>query len=404
MNCLVRGSAQTPIAFRAGRDDTREATLAHVPGTAVYGGLAAAHARMRPNRRDEFGEFFMKERVIFGNLYPGKFSKTGRPANPLDQQLSPIRPLPRTARTCKRFGGFRFHADNDQEQRHGVWDSLIAWAAFALSDETNPDALGQLRECHCHEPLDKCTGFYRRGSLVGQWGASIASGGIVTRSGISRATGAVAMGVLYSREFLHTGNEFCGEWWIDDELASDFTSFFAEVSDGSLRVGHNRTRGFGKLAFPGGMVSAEVDSAIQIEARARAFDAALRQAAGADARHAFYLPATLVADCILPDIAGRYCLQITGNAIAETWGISSAELIYCNAAPRRVTGWNDMWGLPKADEWAIAMGSVFLFGLANEPDWQTLWEAQSRGCGSRCAEGFGAVRVADEFHVEVNGA
>jgi len=404
MNYLVRGKAQTSLAFRAGRDENREATLGYVPGSALLGALAAAHAETRPFRRDEFAEFFLKSRVIFGNLYPANFSKAGGPVSPLDQDVHPVRPLPSTGRSCKRFGGFKFHAADDEDERHGVWDSLVNWAAFVLSEKKDRATFSEVNECGCGERLDMFSGFCRRGAAAGEWGAAKASKGIVTRTGISRATGAVAIGVLYSREFLHAGNEFTGEWWIDDDLASDFRTFLTDASDGFLRVGHNRTRGFGKLVFPEGILAKDLDSAASIELRCRAFDSALRQAAGDSARPAFYVPVTLTADCILPDSAGRYRLQMTTEALADAWGISGAELIYCNAAPRRVTGWNDRWGLPKADEWAISMGSVFLFGLASEPEWQVLARAQAQGLGSRRAEGFGSVRIADEFHEEVKGA
>jgi CRISPR-associated Csx10 family RAMP protein len=209
--------------------------------------------------------------------------------------------------------------------------------------------------------------------------------------------------MLYSREFLQAGDEFYGEWRVDDALVNDFQAFLDDVSGGMLRVGHNRTRGLGKLIFPNDLQPANADTGVDIEARASDFDTRLRQAAGADARHAFYLPVTLTADCIWSDAAGRYRLQITPDVIAEAWGINGAELVYCNAAPRRVSGWSSLWGLPKVDEWAIAMGSVFLFGLPSVPDWQALANGQANGLGIRRAEGFGTVRIADEFHVEVNG-
>jgi CRISPR-associated Csx10 family RAMP protein len=346
----------------------------------------------------------LKGRVLYRDLYPLKVSKPNRVRNPLDETPSLARPLPRTALSCKRFSGFRFHADEDNDDRHGVWDSLIAWTAFALSGATNPALLTGLRDCTCGEPRDAFAGFYRRGRVVGQWGTAEAGQGIFTRTGVSRARGAAAEGILYSREFLQAGSEFYGEWWVDDAIADDFEAFLDEVSDdGTLRVGHNRTRGLGKLVFPDVQQTTNTETAAEIETRARAFDAALRQAVSDDARHSFYLPITLTADCIWPDKAGRYRLQITPEAIAETCSINDAELIYCSAASRRVSGWNSLWGLPKADDWAIAMGSVFLFGLPSEPDWQALASAQVSGVGSRRAEGFGALRIADEFHVEANG-
>ncbi len=402
MNLLVQARAQTPIAFRVGRDSRREETLDYVPGSALLGGLAAAHACLRPHQRDEFAVFFLQARVSYRNLYPARFSKPDRVANPLDADLAIVLPLPRTARSCKRFGGFRFHTTEDDDDRHGVWDSLLAWGAFSLSHEMEPARLAGLHNCSCGEPLNALPGFCRRGNLLGQWGVANVSKGMFTRTGVSRARAAAAEGVLYSREFLQEGSVFCGEWLVDDAIADDFQVFLEEVADGVLRVGHNRTRGLGSLGFPR-LLPNNADTAAEIEIRASNFDAALRQAAGADARHAFYLPVTLTADCIWPDAAGRYRLQITADAIAVAWNLNGAELIYCNAVPRRVSGWNSLWGLPKADEWAIVMGSVFLFGLPAEPDWQALAQAQTTGLGIRRAEGFGAIRIADEFHVEVTG-
>jgi CRISPR-associated Csx10 family RAMP protein len=404
MNFLIQATAQTPIAFRSGRDARREGTLGYVPGSALLGGLATAHMHIRPQRRDEFAEFFLHGRVFYRNLYPLKVSQANRAPNPLDAIPSVVYPFPRTAFSCKRFGGFRFHADVDDDDRHGVWDSLIAWAAFALSDGTNAALLTVLRDCTCGEPREVFAGFYRRERLVGQWGTAEASLGIFTRTGVSRARGAAAEGILYSREFLQAGSEFYGDWWVDDALTDSFEGFLDEVSsDGTLRVGHNRTRGLGKLVFREFQQTTHTDTAAEIETRARTFDAALRQAAGQDARHSFYLPVTLTADCIWPDKAGRYCLQMPPEVIEAACGLNGVALIYCNATSRRVSGWNSLWGLPKADEWAVAMGSVFLFGLPATPDWQALASTQANGVGSRCAEGFGTIRIADEFHVEATG-
>jgi len=225
-----------------------------------------------------------------------------------------------------------------------------------------------------------------------------------TRTGISRSRGTGADGILYSREFLHGGSEFCGEWWADDRVAEALESLVDQASDGTLRVGHNRTRGLGRLSFPHRLHELNAEDAAAIENRSKTFDARLREAAGGHAQHEFYLPVTLTSDCLLPDAPGRYRLQITSAVFREAFDVAGAELVYCNASRHLVTGWNSLWGLPKADEWAVAMGSVFLFGLPSEPDWNELAEAQNAGLGARRAEGFGAFRIADEFHWEVNGA
>lgn len=401
---LVIAKSLTPISFRARRDNRCEGTLSYVPGSVLWGGLAATHLRLRQQANTEFAEFFLSGKIVCGNLYPAQFSLPNRAPNPLDQQRSAVYPLPRTTRSCKRFGGFKFHADIDKDKRHGVSDSLIAWAVFSLSNQTETKELAELADClDCaDEPLDSFTGFYRRGSAPGQWASCNAAKGIFTRTGISRARGAAEEAMLYSREFLREESQFCGEWLVDDALTQRFGQFVEDAAEAGWRVGHNRTRGLGKLDIHSGLLPAVVDTAATLEARAKSFDAALRAKAGGLARHAFYLPVTLISDCIWPDATCRYRLRLTPDALAEAWGINDAELIYLNAGQRRVSGWNGMWGMPKADEWAMAMGSVFLFGLTAEPDWQRLTEAQVAGLGIRRSEGFGAVRIADEIHWEAN--
>lgn len=402
MNWLVPVRADTALSLRAGRDNRREATLSYVSGSAAWGALAAAHARLRPAQREQFAEFFLRGRLCCGNLYPCSF----RERNPVAEDRSPVRPLPRTARTCKRFPGFVYRAEEEDEPRHGVWDSLIAWAAYATEE---PEGLLQQNDCpRCSDPkqsLDSFPGFYRRGRGDGEWAIAEPRRGAVTRTGISRERGTAADQMLYSREFLAEGGEFLGEWRVDNAIADDFQHFVEEASELGTRVGNNRTRGLGRLAFPD-VWRVEPDTSAEIEARARRFDDALRAALSAP-RYAFYLSLTLTADCVWPESAGRYRLQITGPALQDAWGISGAELVYCNATPRRVSGWSNLWGLPKADEYAIGMGAVFLFGFKDPPGgdvWGALGKGQQEGLGTRRAEGFGIVRVGDPFHYEVNGA
>jgi CRISPR-associated protein Csx10 len=399
MNWLIQARAATALSLRSGRDNRREGTLGYVSGSAVWGALSAAHARMRPNQRDQFAEFFLRRRVCCGNLYPCCF-KNG---NPVAEDQSPVRPLPRTARTCKRFQGFHYWAEQEDEVRHGTWDSLIGWAVFVTSDCSKLPL--EQRECpRCQEPLDGFTGFFRRGRTEGEWAAAECRRGAVTRTGISRERGTAADQMLYSREYMAAGDMFVGEWTVDGVVADDFQQFLEEASNFGIRVGNNRTRGLGRLVFPK-MWSAAAETADDIEGRARKFDDALKGKVG-NPGHAFYLPLTLTADCIWPDRAGRYRLRITGEALQEAWGIGGAKLIYCNGAPRRVSGWSNLWGLPKADEYAIGMGAVFLFGFKDPPGaevWRALAAGQLSGLGNRRAEGFGAVRVGDPFHYEVNG-
>lgn len=166
-----------------------------------------------------------------------------------------------------------------------------------------------------------------------------------------------------------------------------------------MRLGNNCSRGFGRVAILTRAVEAEPVSALA--KRARAFDAQLKAQAGAWARHAFYLPVTLMSDAILYDDLLRHQLVLTPATLRAGAGVPAADLVYQNAGRELTPGWNRLWGLPRADEWAIAMGSVFLFGLPAEPDFAELAAWEQAGVGERRREGFGRLRVADPFHQEI---
>lgn len=407
MRAFVQARAATPLSFRS----EREETLGYVPGSALWGGLARAHSQLRPGRRDQFAEFFLTDRISFGNLYPSRFSQPEAKENPVNASRDSVFPAPRTAMTCKRFGGFRFHSAEDRDRRDGVWDSLVAWASFALSEGSDATLLDDLRDCRaagCGEPLDRFASFCRRGSGADEWASTTAKIGFYTRNGIDRNRLSAHEGILFNRRFLHERSEFFGEWTIEDSLADEFEEFLGEAADGFLRVGNTRTRGLGGLSLPLGLIrrgtEREEARAEQLAARTRAFDAHLRNTLGARARHAFYLAVLLVSDCIIKDAAGRFCLQVTPEVLLDEWGLGEAQLVYLNAGRRLVRGWNSLWGLPKSEQWAVAMGSVFLYGLDSEPDWEQLARAESQGLGLRRNEGFGAVRISDAFHLEVAGA
>lgn len=69
---------------------------------------------------------------------------------------------------------------------------------------------------------------------------------------------------------------------------------------------------------------------------------------------------------------------------------------------RRVTGWSAVWRMPKPDDLAITMGSVFVLALPDDSPQviDQLRTLQEEGIGRRRCEGFGQLRVASEFHYE----
>jgi CRISPR-associated protein Csx10 len=414
MKYIARISDCGPLSFRAGRDTKTSETLSYVPGSTLLGGLASAHGLLG-RAPAEFTDFFMREESYFTNLYPvPSVPENARPElEDLQEETAPVYPIPVTARTCKRFGGFKFDQTDGDDPHHGVYDSLIPWAIFALSDKTSIGALEAEKYClvpECNEPMDHFTGFYRRSDFNQEAiGKAKAKRGLRTRTGIDRNTGTVKHGILYSREVLRAGSQFWGIVNVPDEQAMAFYDFIEEANRVKLlRLGNNRTRGFGRITL-GLEQSEQRETTETLRQRIDDFTAELRcraREASIDAPHAAYVPLTLTSDVILYDRLLRCQMTITPAYLNEVWGLAGAELIYQNSGARRVMSWNSLWRLPKPDDIALAMGSVFLVAFQeplNESRLQALLTMQNQGVGARRREGFGRLVVANPFHWEVKG-
>ena len=406
-------SSESPLNFRVSRSTASFETFEYIPGTALLGAFAAAHRKTR-NNEAEFTRFFLSGEICFGNLYPANFNEFSD--TDLKDNEQPVKRIPNTARSCKRFSGFRFKADERNKERHGVMDSLIYWGLFALSGQTKVEILESHKNCtysdnprKCDELLDTFSGFYRRGEDIAEIGQSEVKTRLLTRTGISRETGTVQEGILYNREVLNEGQWFWGTMsFADESLHDDFYDFAEDVGDkGILRVGNNLTRGLGKLGVPHIQDFRTGDMAF-LKKRTGAFNEKFHieaQSYGIDLPHEFYFPFTLQSDTILLDHQFRYQMALDKDYLGGVWDLEDVTLVYQNAGQRRVIGWNALLGLPKAAEWAISMGSVFLFGYNGTPDerfYQKLYDIEQKGIGKRRSEGFGQVTVADTFHWEVS--
>ncbi len=71
--------------------------------------------------------------------------------------------------------------------------------------------------------------------------------------------------------------------------------------------------------------------------------------------------------------------------------------------PHTVRGWQNSWQLPKTEDTAIAMGSVYLCRYTGDDlDGlkRYLNQLMAEGVGLRRPEGFGRVIVCDPFHIQ----
>ncbi|RLC17732.1 MAG: hypothetical protein DRI57_09380 [Deltaproteobacteria bacterium] len=417
MQVILVVNSQMPLSFRASRSNKNIGTLPYIPGTSLLGGLAAAYIRMRQGSsgfEDEFARFFTSGDISFGNLYPANFQSDKSKNDDLaDDELS-IRPIPATVRSCKDFSGFLFQnkKDDDDDEKHGVFDELIPWTLFALSRQKATDVFDAGRQCSvCHKRTAPFSGFYRRNFEMNAIGASNPKRRMITRTGISRKRGAVMEEILYHREVLSENQDFWGILDVqDDTLWDDFEEFFDEAFDNeAVYLGNNKTRGMGKIGHTSLIPITEPDDTEDnLKKRVGDFGSKLKQMAAEHnltAPHAYYIPITLQSDAILRDDLMRYQSAITPDDLKKAWNLKDMELIYHNVSTSRVMGWNPLTGLPRADGMAMAMGSVFLFGFNGNADdlfWQILSEIQTKGIGERRHHGFGRIMIAEPFHLEVN--
>ena len=90
--------------------------------------------------------------------------------------------------------------------------------------------------------------------------------------------------------------------------------------------------------------------------------------------------------------------------LAPLIGLEANE-IYSHAAYSSYdyrSGWNAAWGLPKDTELVTKMGSTMLFSIPDKLKhecYDALAKLEQVGIGSRCSEGYGQVKVCDEFHL-----
>jgi len=417
-------TALSPLAIRSDHAPGGAATAKVIPGSALAGCLANVHRQLFSSKTEEFEELFLKSRVYYPYLYPANFAD-----HDIQEAMLPVYPVPRTAQTCKKRGGFLFPKDRKAD-RHGVRDSLLDWAIFSLL--TDPKKKGSdnkdyrereiaaLKILHKHHECKKCDmlmtnfGGYYRFQDDKHVQAELDTR-LQTRTGISREWGIVEEGILYSREVIEDGMRFWGTIKLPEELEPVFTQLLEEATmsytstrqNSSLfRIGTGRTRGLGAVNIDSRGEEQHEFSAFR--ERLRTFSSTLiARAKDANVQEVklFYFALTLQSPMILRDKLQQYCGVVDREKLAKIIGLPVDDVlpIYHAARLERITGWQELWGTPRFKEYAIATGSVFLFGLSYEPDdvlWHKLFTLEEEGMGERRADGFGRVMLSDPFHLQ----
>lgn len=380
----------------------------YIPGQTLRGALAHLYLKNNgaPNDPD-FRDFFLNGKVQFGSALPGssrasKFSRV----------------IPATARECKYYPGFSDQSSK-VDKPHGIQDVLFPWAAYItnLVDEFPEEfekcqhKFAHVNNQECKAPLEPVAGFYEIGSHQIPEKIEFKKR-LVQKTAINEFTQTAASGQLYSIEYLETGTQFSSIIEINKDIADRFSDFVQ--SHPRLRIGGKKNVGSGtaEIAL---MDYQDFPYSKSIEVRLQKLNQKFtefiqKHSSNVSNDVPYLLSVTLDTDMILLDELLRHKNYINIHDLKAASNSSQAdilnqfELIHAWILTENISGWNAAPGvkLPRRNELAVKMGSVFLFSSSTEPDLTqlvpTLEEIEKNCIGERTTEGFGRIRFCDEFH------
>ncbi|WP_008308396.1 CRISPR-associated RAMP protein Csx10 [Leptolyngbya sp. PCC 6406] len=371
----------------------------YIPGSVIRGAIAGKMLRQvaaneTPGETTDLAQpggdferlFTTEDAAVFSNAYP---SLQGQPALV----------LPATAVSSKTSPGFR----SEKGGNEGVFDTLIdGFCAEGHGYPYEPSCLNGDRA----EPYSQ---FYTIEN--GRYQTQSVDTRLLTRVGINRRRATAQEQVLYSIEVINETQGKAGQPTIfsssialeDATLASQLATYLEQQQ---WRLGGSASRGLGKVDI---QVS-EPSSIAPVATRIEAFNHELRkrwqqwgEAYGGTQdlpsdRQFFTLD--LQSDAILTE-QWRRTTVVSPAMLCQMAGIGDDQLqlhsVY--SSYDYCSGWNAAWGLMKDVELVTQRGAVYLWSTSQLDQWiSPLAELEIKGVGERTPEGFGQVKVCDQFH------
>lgn len=389
----------------------------YIPGGVLRGAVAEVAARHDQNLKTLFDR---PNAPRFGHAYAGLGS--------------PVGILPQTARTCKRYGGFR--RDEQDDERHGVRDTLL----LQVFGEAQTEARCPI----CDQATVSCGGEpYTTIESSNEW-RYISPRPVFRRIGrtaVARERGAVADRMLYTLEViaevmerdeiddygqpLRAAAAFHGFVLVDSADDLSWVRWLREVN----HLGGARSRGLGQVRIEAEVAKASPVTEGEVIQAARQLTEGQPKATPdrlpgemnildrilafnqkvyvmenlkEEDRKFWYLTINLQSDTILGDARGpRYWPESANLGLPEL-----VEKAWWLAGYSQVRGWSAAWGLPKPVAPALAAGSTFVYrvprgdeGLTREVLERCVTLEQD-GIGRRRDEGWGWVQICTPFHIE----
>lgn len=388
-------------------------TLSYLPGSTVRGAVAQVFIDKRGVADAAFERIFKEYKVHFSDFLPGN-----RP----DLTELPIL-VPLSAVACKR---------KQLDHRSSLTDILVN----QFLQRTN-----RAQKCpECGEPLYRIKNKYivlpegktspdqidnTLYEAVGHRFSEIKfSEHLRMHVGVSRATGSIVPGLLFSHKLImpkleqHCQNSDMDISEIglyfhgvvsapDDEAAELFQEIKNVIGLEHLAIGAARTRGQGEFEVEY-FKPAGIDAVIDKDEESSATDFASRWV---DFNEHFnhypeyaekcFFSLTLLSHLVLRNRIGKPILDELSANHLNLPGECRNECAFLNRAV--VPGWNAASGLPKPDAVAIGRGSVLLFSAPKFIENELIEQLKTKECegiGERRAEGFGAVAICNRFHTE----
>ncbi len=423
-------TAQAPLAInerKPGGSQYQEG-LAYIPGRVLRGALANRVLRTCTDPYGRRDHVDCPNPTLCRALFDGqlRFSDI-RPIGPAstttdDRDTILARLLPSTAFSCKDEAGFR---SDSEHHGHGVFDTLLERAVWELQGITSYQYLPRCPTCGGRTRV--IAGAYTFKEEDGQvsYHQQRVAKELLTRVAINRRRGVAEDQLLYAISAL-SPHVRSGQDYVPARYGGVIRVPSASAEDKALmailakhlaqihHIGSGRTRGLGSVKIT--VVETPTDTGVA--ARLQQFNARFGErwqvAAGlnrSDPTPPYAVFAvTLQSDAILPAADGWSPGQVL--APARLWaacgedGTPPVDLHLLRAYASLATrgGWNALWGLRKESSAVVEAGAVYLFAVAALDDWAARLEwFETQGLGVRSAEGFGGVRVSDEFHLNGEG-
>ena len=372
--------ALAPLVFPERKPGTQfNSSLAYIPGAAIYGALGAWF-----NAQGKYDETLFRA-LRCHNAYPAY-------ANDLW-----VRPLPTTAIQPKG-------SDEEKVKPHDSLYERVCW------EHQGPTALIYAPTDDDGRPWEAVGARYYTLNGNQPLYRSVQQR-VLTRVGINRQRGTAEDQRLYSPLAIsevteHQPTRFLGSLIVPAEATAPIKVALAGIT----HLGGRQTSGLGAVSIVTSDLPTDREGAAAIQGRSTLMtqcfqaQAALYAELGGtswEPTDGTIFTLNLLSDTILLDHGWLPTQEFSPQMLKEATGIE-ATLLRSFTTTKTVGGWQVLWQRPKPTTVALAMGGLFVFQanqLLDQAACAQLATLQHDGIGERRAEGFGQIRICDDFHV-----